>query len=379
MSILIKSRSTVLCVLAVNLLLLAQGVAGNLLTDEHVDFAVDYDPVSGELALSLRDDDDLETYHPHYVLIHASPNAYVTVPAGLPDYYGPAGSNIWLLQSLQQAGVVWLGASTEIAGATAKGIGYEARFLGKGIPAGVFVDNRVNVRLIDFRGPGEFFLNTSSGGFELEMYTGDGLDADDSLNLGINAHRHYNWGLRGEGLFFLTFQAEGDLVAGGTAVSEPVTLKFYTDSAPEDTLPDDLDYAWFARVFENLHGLTPGALADPGADFDGDDVPNLGEFGLFWHGLDPCVPDAHKIRYPLLLNTAMPGATLTAQWTDDLTTWLPPGDAQLPPGLDFALEDLTPYSGTATPADSDLKLLQPTWVPSAAEQGWSRVKFHLNP
>lgn len=63
-------------------------------------------------------------------------------------------------------------------------------------------------------------------------------------------------------------------------------------------LSADYDFAAYADSFERTHGLTPGSLADDGSDFDGDNVPDLLEYQLFWEGLDPAIADADKLPLP---------------------------------------------------------------------------------
>ncbi|ADE55048.1 choice-of-anchor M domain-containing protein [Coraliomargarita akajimensis] len=63
-------------------------------------------------------------------------------------------------------------------------------------------------------------------------------------------------------------------------------------------LEADYGFADWADSFERTHGLTPGSLLDDGSDWDGDSIPDVVEYQLFWEGLDPAVADADKLPMP---------------------------------------------------------------------------------
>ncbi|MFP4156587.1 MAG: choice-of-anchor M domain-containing protein [Opitutales bacterium] len=63
-------------------------------------------------------------------------------------------------------------------------------------------------------------------------------------------------------------------------------------------LEADYDFAAWADSFERSHGIAPGTFSEDGSDYDGDGVPDLVEYQLFWEGFDPAVPDAHKLPRP---------------------------------------------------------------------------------
>jgi len=63
-------------------------------------------------------------------------------------------------------------------------------------------------------------------------------------------------------------------------------------------LQADYDFAEYADSFERSHGLAAGSLQDDGSDWDGDGIPDVIEFQLFWDGLDPAVADAAKLPLP---------------------------------------------------------------------------------
>lgn len=92
------------------------------------------------------------------------------------------------------------------------------------------------------------------------------------------------------GIYRVTLQGQfresltNDLILG-----EPFTLVFLAG------LDIDYDYAAWANSYERTHGKVAGSLSDAFADEDGDKIPNGIEFQLFWHGFDPCKPDADRL------------------------------------------------------------------------------------
>ena len=73
----------------------------------------------------------------------------------------------------------------------------------------------------------------------------------------------------------------------------PIELIFLVD------LSADYDFQAYANSYERTYNLTPGSLKNDGSDWDLDGIPDIVEYQLFWHGLDPAVPDATKLPKPL--------------------------------------------------------------------------------
>lgn len=111
--------------------------------------------------------------------------------------------------------------------------------------------------------------------------------------------------------------------------SPPVTLIFLAELSP------DYPYSTWAESFEKQHGLAPGALANPHADFDRDGVPDGIEFQLFWHGFDPARPDAHLLPKPEFRDGAARLRFLRDLHKDNLS------------GIDSGKSDSTPLSLSA--------------------------------
>lgn len=85
-------------------------------------------------------------------------------------------------------------------------------------------------------------------------------------------------------------------------------------------LPIDYNYAMWADSYERAHGLPVGSLGEVTGDFDGDGVPNGIEYLMFWHGLDPVVPDASNLPQPEYRNGAAELWYLRDLHKDDLGT-----------------------------------------------------------
>ena len=63
-------------------------------------------------------------------------------------------------------------------------------------------------------------------------------------------------------------------------------------------LEADYNFSAYADSFERTHSLPAGSLKDDGSDWDGDQVPDIIEYQLFWEGFDPTVADADKLPLP---------------------------------------------------------------------------------
>jgi len=99
------------------------------------------------------------------------------------------------------------------------------------------------------------------------------------------------------GIYRVTLRTRlNDTDAGMSLVSDPYTLVVLAG------LPVDYDYSDYADSFERQHGLSVGALSDPFGDYDVDGVANGIEYQLFWHGLDPVVPDTDAMPRPVIVD-----------------------------------------------------------------------------
>lgn len=224
------------------------------LATEHVDLRVDYNPArTNALTLLVRDEDN-RTEHPAAVaVLVAEASAEVLLPADIPPL-GQADDPLWVLPASQDPNLLYLGFSAERN------------------PAGVF-DGLLTVRLVGLDAPGHFFLwqTSPAGDFVFRMNTRDGVAPDDAVALPVGSHTHFNWGFTTNGIYRLTFQAEGRRVGETTnLVSDAVTFTFHVRPLPPS--PFQL---WQARHWP---GETNVAVIGPAADPDGDGDRNLWEY-----------------------------------------------------------------------------------------------------
>lgn len=144
---------------------------------------------------------------PSSLVLHVKPAARKTVPESDDfAFLGKAGDPVWLLDQVQQDGLLWPGWSTEniAAGAT---------------------EGEVRFSLDKADGPGDFALYTYDGlsGADVLFDSADGVP--DSFDVALNTHAHGGWAFRKEGTYRLTFTMSGQL-ADGTKVSDTETLAF---------------------------------------------------------------------------------------------------------------------------------------------------------
>ena len=235
-----------------------------LLTTQHVDLRVSYDPARTNLLDVLVADEDSQP--PRFldstnaVLVVAEPSR-LELPVDLPPL-GGAGDPLWILPASQADGLLYLGLS------------------GEGNPTGVFA-GPFTLRLLDVRGPGPFFLWQSEvGSLNFFMNSRDGIDASDAFVQLVGGHSHASWGFGTTGVFRITFQAEARRVGESTnIVSPPREFTFHVLPLPPE--PASPFRAWQDARWPGAAGTADAAA---GADPDGDGWANLWEYAL---GTDP--------------------------------------------------------------------------------------------
>ncbi|WP_426568388.1 TIGR03773 family transporter-associated surface protein [Streptomyces canus] len=158
---------------------------------------------------------------PSSVVLHVKPAARNTLPDG--DrfaFLGKAGDPVWLLDQVQQDGLLWPGWSTDnIEAGAAKG--------------------GVRFSLTDAEGPGAVALYTydAMSGATVLFNSKDGVP--DSFGIPANTHAHGGWAFTEEGTYRLTLKMSGTL-ADGTAVSDTETVAFVVgDEDPNAVEPGD--------------------------------------------------------------------------------------------------------------------------------------------
>ncbi|MEU4657842.1 TIGR03773 family transporter-associated surface protein [Streptomyces sp. NPDC023723] len=191
-----------------------------VLDDGHVDFAARV--VDGKLQIHLKDGTVAGRTiwrEPSSVVLHVKPAARNTVPDNDEfTFLGQAGAPVWLLDQVQQEGLLWPGWSTDniTAGAT---------------------EGNVRFSLTAVDGPGAYALYTydAMSGADVLFDSGDGVP--DSFDVAPNTHAHGGWAFTAQGTYRLTFRMSGKL-AGGKAVSDTETVTFVVgDTDPSTVSP----------------------------------------------------------------------------------------------------------------------------------------------
>jgi putative ABC transporter-associated repeat protein len=193
-----------------------------VLDEGHVDFAARV--VDNKLQIHIKDGtvSGRTTWRePSSVVLHVKPAAKNTLPAGDEfAFLGKGGDPVWLLDQVQQEGLLWPGWSTDNieAGATKGGVEFS---------------------LTKVEGPGTYALYTydAMSGANVLFNSKDGVP--DSFDVPANTHAHGGWAFTREGTYRLTFKMSGTL-ANGTKVSDTETVTFAVgDTDPGTVTPGD--------------------------------------------------------------------------------------------------------------------------------------------
>lgn len=178
------------------------------LDEGHIDIAARV--VGGKMQIHVKDGTvagKTTWREPSSLVLHVKSAAEKTIPESDDfAFLGEADDPVWLLDQVQQDGLLWPGWSTE------------------NIAAGA-VKGEVKFSLDKADGPGDFALYTYDGlsGADVLFDSADGVP--DSFGVAQNTHAHGGWAFRKEGTYRLTFTMSGQL-ADGTKVSDTETLAF---------------------------------------------------------------------------------------------------------------------------------------------------------
>ncbi|GKQ40750.1 hypothetical protein ALMP_72730 [Streptomyces sp. A012304] len=193
-----------------------------VLDEGHVDFAARV--VDNKLQIHIKDgtvSGKTTWREPSSVVMHVKPAARNTLPAGDEfAFLGKGGDPVWLLDQVQQDGLLWPGWSTDNikAGATKGGVEFS---------------------LTKVDGPGAYALYTydAMSGANVLFNSKDGVP--DSFDVAANTHAHGGWAFTKGGTYRLTFKMSGTL-ANGTTVSDTETVTFAVgDTDPGTVTPGD--------------------------------------------------------------------------------------------------------------------------------------------
>ncbi|KUL31872.1 hypothetical protein ADL12_24660 [Streptomyces regalis] len=193
-----------------------------VLDEGHVDFAARV--VNKKLQIHIKDgtvSGKTTWREPSSVVLHVKPAAKNTLPAGDEfAFLGKGGDPVWLLDQVQQEGLLWPGWSTDNikAGATKGGVEFS---------------------LTKVDGPGTYALYTydAMSGANVLFNSKDGVP--DFFDVPANTHAHGGWAFTKQGTYRLTFKMSGTL-ANGTKVSDTETVTFVVgDTDPGTVAPGD--------------------------------------------------------------------------------------------------------------------------------------------
>ncbi|MER7661477.1 TIGR03773 family transporter-associated surface protein [Streptomyces sp. NPDC096193] len=193
-----------------------------VLDQGHIDFAARV--VGGKLQIQVKDgtvSGKTTWREPSSVVLHVKPAAKNALPDGDQfAFLGKGGDPVWLLDQVQQEGLLWPGWSTDnIEAGAAKG--------------------GVTFSLTKVTGPGAYALYTydAMSGANVLFNSKDGMP--DSFEVPANTHAHGGWAFTKEGTYRLTFRMSGTL-ADGRAVSDTETVTFVVgDKDPAGVKPGD--------------------------------------------------------------------------------------------------------------------------------------------
>ena len=193
-----------------------------VLDEGHVDFAARV--VDGKLQIHIKDgtvSGKTTWREPSSVVLHVKPAAKNTLPDSDDfAFLGKGGDPVWLLDQVQQEGLLWPGWSTDNieAGASKGGVEFS---------------------LTKVDGPGAYALYTydAMSGANVLFNSKDGVA--DAFDVAQNTHAHGGWAFTKEGTYRLTFKMSGTL-ANGTKVSDTETVTFVIgDADPGTVTPGD--------------------------------------------------------------------------------------------------------------------------------------------
>ncbi|MFI6012177.1 TIGR03773 family transporter-associated surface protein [Streptomyces sp. NPDC051243] len=219
-----------------------------VLDEGHVDFAARV--VDNKLQIHIKDGtvSGKPTWRePSSVVLHVKPAAKNTLPAGDEfAFLGKGGDPVWLLDQVQQEGLLWPGWSTDnIKAGAAKG--------------------GVEFSLTKVDGPGTYALYTydAMSGANVLFNSKDGVP--DSFDVPANTHAHGGWAFTKQGTYRLTFKMSGTL-ASGTKVSDTETVTFVVgDTDPGTVTPGDGSGKGEAGTSGSSSSDTAGSASDSGS------------------------------------------------------------------------------------------------------------------
>jgi len=204
-----------LLAIAAGLIAVPGARATTVLADGHVDYAARM--VDGQLRSLIKDGtqgaDQVVWREPASVLYELRPASKATIPSDPRlAFLGPAGSPVWMIPQVQQAGILWAGWNTEEL-------------------TSADVAGPVAWTLQSVQGPGRVsvFQTGSFGDPSVIFNSADGLP--DRYDIPLGVHAHAAWAFSAPGTYQLTFQMASTRPSG-EPMSDTQTLTVQVDDDP---------------------------------------------------------------------------------------------------------------------------------------------------
>jgi len=147
---------------------------------------------------------------PAQTILHVKPQAQIAVPnpPGAFAFLGAAGAPVWLLPQVQNANLLWPGASTER------------------ITSGSLQANTVDWTIQSVSGPGSFhvYQNGAFGAPQLWFSSGSGFPQTQQLS--VPQHAHFNWAFGAAGTYTVVMRANATMTNGTPVTSGNVAYTF---------------------------------------------------------------------------------------------------------------------------------------------------------
>jgi surface-anchored protein len=180
-----------------------------LISNGHVDIGIGYE--AGAFDLHIHQEEPAENeYAPNEARFVIGPSSAALSPGGaFTGFLGPAGTPLWVLSAESDELLPKIGFSAEEL--------TETDWTGD-----------IRLSLVSVTGPGNVSLwDVGTFGTPTLLYfSGDGIDASDSLAVPPGSHADYNFGFSAPGLYEVTYLASGTHLMDGAIASGPVTYQF---------------------------------------------------------------------------------------------------------------------------------------------------------
>ena len=324
------------------------------LMNQHMDFRLQYNATaigSNRLDVILGYDPGQRATNTQ-VYIVGNTNARAAISAN-PNFafLGTAGSPVWILPQSQNVTLPYLGISAE------------------DIPNGVFTDP-MELELVSVEGPGNFFAWSVSGAGNppnVKFIATNGVVSPQFkiANPFIGSHEHNNWAFSTNGLYRVTFRANGRFLGDTTnTIGRDVAWSF-------QILPLR---PWENWVSTNWLPATASITNGPAADPDGDQIVNVLEYAF---GNDPntaLYTNAPAVTFVTDSGTNY-GALRYVRATNatDLTF-----DVRASSVLGGASASITNVSSTVTNGTTETVTVRDTISKEAATNRFYELKVNLN-